>query len=331
MFKPMEIDELSYRVKPMNCPGHILVYKNRNRSYREFPLCWAELGTVYRYEQSGSVQGMMRARGFTQDDAHIFCRPEQLADEISGVLRLIDQMLTTFGFSYKAYLATRPKGMSIGSDEIWNKSTAALQEGALKAGIALDLDEGGGAFYGPKIDFKIMDSLGREWQLSTVQCDFNLPGSERFNLKYTDSDGELKHPILVHRAIFGSFERFVGILIEHYGGKFPFWLAPEQIALIPIHKDAEKHLRLLEDDLLDRSFRTIGMYDNEDLRTKIAKVHERNIPLMILAGKREVESDQYTVNDVRAVGKIQNTFATGTVVSILEDYRASKGLNPVLF
>lgn len=330
MFKPMEIDELSYRVKPMNCPGHILVYKNRNRSYREFPLRWAELGTVYRYENSGAVQGMMRARGFTQDDAHIFCRPEQLADEIAGVLNLIHQVLTTFGFSYKAYLATRPKGMSIGSDEIWAKSIESLKEAANKVNIELGLDEGGGAFYGPKIDFKITDSLGREWQLSTVQCDFNLPGADRFNLKYMDSDGVNKHPILVHRAIFGSFERFVGILIEHYNGKFPFWLAPEQVALIPVHKEAESCLRNFENELLERSFRTIGMYDNEDLRSKIAKVHERNIPLMVLAGKREVEKGQVTLNDARASGKMQNTFDAVKALNILENYRSSKLLNPSL-
>ena len=192
----------------MNCPGHALIFKDRGRSYRELPLRWAELGTVYRYERSGVVHGMLRVRGFTQDDAHIFCTPDQLADEIAGVCKLVDTVLTTFGFEYKAYLATKPAEKTIGDDDIWERATESLRQAAAAVDLELELDEGGGAFYGPKIDYKIKDALGREWQNSTIQCDFNLP--ERFDLAYTAPDGSQMRPIMVHRAILGSLERFVG-------------------------------------------------------------------------------------------------------------------------
>jgi threonyl-tRNA synthetase len=243
MYAPMQIDEMPYRVKPMNCPGHVMIYKTRAHSYRDLPLRFAELGTVYRYERSGVLHGMMRVRGFTQDDSHIFCTPDQLQGEIEGVLDLIDMVLKTFGYSYTAYLATRPKDKTIGSEEVWARATAALAAAAEKSGLPLELDEGGGAFYGPKIDFKVRDSLGREWQMSTVQCDFNLP--ERFDIVFTDSDGHQKRPIMVHRAILGSMERFIGGLIEHFGGKFPFWCAPKQVALIPIREEHAPYVREL--------------------------------------------------------------------------------------
>ena len=228
MYAPMELDELPYRVKPMNCPGHALIFKDRGRSYRELPLRWAELGTVYRYERSGVVHGMLRVRGFTQDDAHIFCTPDQLADEIAGVCKLVDTVLTTFGFEYKAYLATKPAEKTIGDDDIWGGPPL---ERPPRSRPDPGARRGQRRRHGPD---RLQDQ-GRpraEWQGSTIQCDFSLP--ERFDLTYTDSDGGLKQPIMVHRAILGSLERFVGGLIEHFGGKFPFWIAPTQVAVIPI-------------------------------------------------------------------------------------------------
>ena len=285
MYAPMELDAFPYRVKPMNCPGHALIYKDRGRSYRELPLRWAELGTVYRYERSGVVHGMLRVRGFTQDDAHIFCTPEQLADEIAGVCRLVDTVLTTFGFEYKAYLATRPAEKTIGDEEIWARATASLEQAAEKVGLTLELDEGGGAFYGPKIDYKIKDALGREWQNSTIQCDFNLP--ERFDLTYTDSDGGLKRPIMVHRAILGSLERFVGGLIEHFGGKFPFWIAPTQVAVIPIREEHSPYARQLADRLESELFRVDAMLDAGHMNKKIKQAQKDQVPYMLIAGERE--------------------------------------------
>ena len=293
MYAPMAIDELPYRVKPMNCPGHILIYQNRGRSYRELPLRWAELGTVYRYERSGVLHGMLRVRGFTQDDSHIFCTPEQLADEIAGVIALVRELLTVFGFQYTAYLATRPAEHTIGSDVVWERATAALRHAAERAGIPLELDEGGGAFYGPKIDFKMKDALGREWQTSTVQCDFNLP--ERFDLAFTDRDGAKKRPIMVHRAIYGSLERFTGVLIEHYGGKFPFWLAPTQIALIPIREAHADYCRSLAAELGAEGLRVTCMDDAVHMNKKIKEATHEKVPFLLIAGDREVAERKVTV------------------------------------
>jgi threonyl-tRNA synthetase len=262
-----------------------MIYKTRGHSYRELPLRWAELGTVYRYERSGVLHGMLRVRGFTQDDAHIFCTREQLADEIAGVLDLIHTILSIFGFEYTAYLATRPKEKSIGEQEVWDMATAALRAGAAKRGIPLVLDEGGGAFYGPKIDFKIKDALGREWQNSTVQCDFNLP--ERFDLTYTDSDGQHKRPIMLHRAILGSMERFVGGLIEHFGGRFPFWCAPVQVALIPIREEHADYCKKLEARLQQELFRVDAMLEPAHMNKKIKEAQNQKVPFMLIAGDRE--------------------------------------------
>ena len=293
MYAPMDIDELPYRVKPMNCPGHILIYQNRGRSYRELPLRWAELGTVYRYERSGVLHGMLRVRGFTQDDSHIFCTPEQLPGEIAGVLELVRTLLTTYGFEFTAYLATRPKEKSIGSAEVWERAIAALKEGAQQVGIPLELDEGGGAFYGPKIDFKMKDALGREWQTSTVQCDFNLP--ERFELGFTDKDGARKRPIMVHRAIYGSLERFTGVLIEHYGGKFPFWLAPTQVALIPIREAHGEYCRALAARLGAEGLRVTCMDDATHMNKRIKEAAHDKVPFLLIAGEREVAERKVTV------------------------------------
>lgn len=284
MYAPMDIDEMPYRVKPMNCPGHAIVFRTRSHSYRDLPLRWAELGTVYRYEKSGVLHGMLRVRGFTQDDAHVFCTPEQLEDEIAGVVDLIHLMLTTFGFEYTAYLATRPE-KAIGSPEIWAKATAALERAAARRGLNLVLDEGGGAFYGPKIDFKVRDALGREWQNSTVQCDFNLP--ERFDLKYTDSDGKEKRPIMIHRAVLGSLERFVGGLIEHFGGRFPLWCAPRQVALIPIREEHAPYVKSLADRLRQDLFRVDCMAEPGHMNKKIKEAQHEQTPFMLIAGDRE--------------------------------------------
>ncbi len=285
MYSPMMIDEMPYRVKPMNCPGHVMIFKTRAHSYRDLPLRFAELGTVYRYERSGVLHGMMRVRGFTQDDAHIFCTPEQLESEIEGVLELIDVILKTFGYTYTAYLATRPE-KSIGTPEIWERATNALKAGAAKRGLPLELDEGGGAFYGPKIDYKIRDSLGREWQMSTLQCDFNLP--ERFDIHFTDSDGLQKRPIMLHRAILGSMERFIGGLIEHFGGKFPLWCAPKQVALIPIREEHTEYVRGLAKRLQSDLFRVQCMDHPGHMNNKIKDAQKEQIPFMLIAGDREM-------------------------------------------
>lgn len=287
MFAPMDIDDQPFRIKPMNCPGHSLMFKNRSRSYRELPVRWAELGTVYRYERSGVLHGMLRVRGFTQDDAHVFCTPEQLEDELVGVLDLIDFMLKTFGFEYTAYLATRPADKSIGEDESWTKATAALEGAAARLNMDLTLDEGGGAFYGPKIDFKVKDALGREWQNSTVQCDFNLP--ERFDLNYTGEDGKPHRPIMLHRAVLGSLERFVGGLIEHYGGRFPFWLAPVQIALIPIREEHMEYCQGLAKRLRDEGFRVDCKDASSHMNKRIKEAQKLQVPFMLIAGEREAE------------------------------------------
>jgi len=287
MYGAMDLDDLPYRVKPMNCPGHVLIYKNRGRSYRELPLRWAELGTVYRYERSGVVHGMLRVRGFTQDDAHIFCTPDQLAEEIAGVIRLVHEVLTTFGFEYTAYLATRPADKTIGDDDVWTQATAALERAASMVDLDLVLDEGGGAFYGPKIDYKIKDALGREWQNSTIQCDFNLP--ERFDLHFTDTDGVQKRPIMVHRAILGSLERFVGGLIEHFGGRFPFWCAPTQVAVIPIREEHSEYCGKLAAQLRAELFRVDAMQWPGHMNKKIKQAQHDQVPFMLIAGEREVE------------------------------------------
>ncbi|MFN6337561.1 MAG: threonine--tRNA ligase, partial [Cyanobacteriota bacterium] len=232
MFGPMEVDERAYQIKPMNCPFHVLTYASRPRSYRELPIRWAELGTVYRYERPGVMHGLMRVRGFTQDDAHVFCLPEQIGAEILRVLNLTERILSAFDFRrYEVHLSTRPE-KSIGDDAVWELATQGLMEALARKGWSHKVDEGGGAFYGPKIDVKIEDAIGRLWQCSTIQLDFNLP--ERFDLHYVAADGGRRRPIMIHRAIFGSLERFFGIMTENYAGDFPFWLAAEQVRLLPV-------------------------------------------------------------------------------------------------
>ncbi|HPF14895.1 MAG TPA: threonine--tRNA ligase, partial [Planctomycetota bacterium] len=293
MYAPMELDEMPYRVKPMNCPGHVLIYKDRGRSYRELPLRWAELGTVYRYERSGVVHGMLRVRGFTQDDAHIFCSADQLADEIAGVCRMVDFFMKTFGFEYTAYLATRPAEHTIGDADIWERATQALRDAADSIGLKLELDEGGGAFYGPKIDYKIKDALGREWQNSTIQCDFNLP--QRFDMTFTNHEGKPERPIMVHRAILGSLERFVGVLTEHYGGRFPFWCAPHQVAVIPIREEHSAYAKTLVDRLRGQRYRVEAMLEAGHMNKKIKTAQKAQIPFMLIVGEREAQDGTVAV------------------------------------
>ncbi len=285
------MDGRPHRVKPMNCPGHVTIFKDRRRSYRDLPLRFAELGTVYRYEPSGTLHGMLRVRGFTQDDAHVFCTPSQLEDELVGVLELVDEILSAFGYQYAAYLATRPEKY-LGTDEVWEHAMGALRGAAERRGLRLLDDPGGGVFYGPKIDFKIRDALGREWQGPTVQVDFNLP--ERFDLLYNDSDNQLKRPVMVHRAIFGSFERFVGGLIEHFAGWWPVWLHPEPVVVLPITAAEEEAGAALLARLREAGFRA-EMQTEGPLRKRIRDAQLQKVPYMAVIGGREAEAGQVAV------------------------------------
>jgi threonyl-tRNA synthetase len=285
MYAPMDVDGSDYFVKPMNCPFHIQIYKNNKRSYRELPLRWAELGTVYRYEKSGVLHGLLRVRGFTQDDAHIFCTPERIQDEVKVTVAFALKMLRAFGFEeITAYLATRPE-KAVGEESRWEQATVSLR-GALEAqGIDYEVDQGGGAFYGPKIDLKIKDAIGREWQMGTIQFDFNLP--ERFDLRYTGEDGAEHRPYMVHRALLGSIERFFGVLIEHYGGKFPLWLAPEQIRVLPITDDQLDYADGVVEKLRALDFRVTIDRRPERIGGKIRVARNDRVPYMIIVGADE--------------------------------------------
>jgi threonyl-tRNA synthetase len=296
MYSAMDIDGQPYRAKPMNCPGHIMIYKSQLRSYRDLPLRFAELGTVYRYERSGVLHGMLRVRGFTQDDSHIFCTPEQLEDEINGILDLVDFMMKVFGYTYKAYLSTRPE-KSIGTDEEWADATQAL-EGALKArNMTYDVDEGGGTFYAPKIDIKLYDAIGREWQGPTVQVDLNLP--TRFDVNYIAEDGNKHKVVMVHRAVLGSLERFVGGLIEHYAGVFPLWLAPTQVVVIPIsdrHHDSANHLMK---QLNEHDVRAHLDARAETMNYRIREAQVDQVPYMVVIGDKEAANGQLAIRHRR--------------------------------
>lgn len=282
-----------YYVKPMNCPFHIQIYKTRRYSYRDMPVRFAELGTVYRYEKEGVRHGLLRVRGFTQDDAHIFCTPEQVEDEIRFTVKFCLRILHRFGFQdITAYLSTRPE-KAVGAPGRWEQATKSL-ENALKAeGLAYEVDEGGGAFYGPKIDMKIKDALGRPWQLGTIQFDFNLP--ERFNLVYIGGDGKEHQPYMVHRALLGSLERFFGILIEHYAGAFPVWLAPEQVRILPITEKQLGYANELREKLLDEEVRVEIDKENEKLGSKIRKAQMSKVPYMLIVGGRDEETQMVSV------------------------------------
>jgi threonyl-tRNA synthetase len=287
MFDSMEIEEQAYQIKPMNCPFHVLAYQNDLHSYRELPLRFAELGTVYRYERSGVLHGLMRVRGFTQDDAHIFCLPTQIAGEILGVLNLTEKILFDFGFKdYEVNLSTRPD-KSVGTDEGWELATKALVEALNTKGWEYIEDKGGGAFYGPKIDIKIKDAIGRTWQCSTIQVDFNLP--ERFNMEYVAADGSRQRPIMIHRAIFGSLERFYGILIENYTGDFPLWLAPIQMRLLPVSEEQREYAESLAAKFKQAGYRVEIDCTGERLGKQIRNAELEKIPVVAVVGKQEVE------------------------------------------
>jgi len=289
MYSSLDIDQESYYLKPMNCPFHIMIYKNSLHSYRELPLRWAEWGTVYRYERSGVLHGMMRVRGFTQDDAHIFCSPEQMPEEIDRVLNFCLHILRGFGIKdFHAYLATRDPDKSPGESGRWDDATEALRGALERVGLEYDVDEGGAAFYGPKIDLKMIDALDREWQLSTIQFDFNLP--DRFDLTYIAEDGKQHRPYMIHRALLGSMERFIGVLVEHYGGAFPLWLAPTQAVLIPITDRNLEYVKEAAEKLQSTGIR-VKVYDSSDrMGAKIRDAEKQKIPYMLVVGDREQEA-----------------------------------------
>jgi threonyl-tRNA synthetase len=293
MYPPIDIEGQEYFIKPMNCPFHIMIYKSKLRSYRELPLRWAELGTVYRFERSGVLHGLMRVRGFTQDDAHIFCAPDQIDEEISRVLSFSLFIWRSFGFEeYEIYLSTRPESY-VGEPERWDQAQEALRRALEKEGLVYEVDEGAGAFYGPKIDISIKDALGRLWQCTTIQFDFNL--AERLDLTFVAEDGQEARPYMVHRALLGSLERFLGILIEHYGGAFPVWLAPAQAVLIPITDRNIDYAREVESRLRAAGLRTEVDVRSERMQAKIRDAQLQKIPYMLVVGDREMEADKVAV------------------------------------
>ncbi len=288
-----KVDDEEYAVKPMNCPGHILIYQTHIRSYRDLPIRYFELGTVYRQEKAGVLHGLLRVRGFTQDDAHIFCRPEQIREEVIGVMDFVFKTMDDFGFKdLHIELSTQPE-KHMGRQEDWDKATKALRDSLEAKGIKYDVDEGGGAFYGPKIDIKLKDAIGRQWQCGTIQCDFNLP--ERFDLHYIDENGQQARPVMLHRAILGSLERFIGTLIEHYAGNFPLWLAPNQVVLIPIKTEQEEYAFKVRQMLMDIGLRVIVDTRNESLGKRIREASMQKIPYQIVIGAKEAESGQVSV------------------------------------
>jgi threonyl-tRNA synthetase len=315
MYSPMKIDEINYYAKPMNCPFHIEIYKSRTRSYRDLPLRWAELGTVYRFEKAGVLHGLTRVRGFTQDDAHLFCTQEQMESEVLKVLNFSLKIWDDFGFKdIKAYISTKPAD-SIGSEEMWRKAEKSLVAAVEKENLKYEVDEGGGAFYGPKIDLKIKDALGREWQTTTIQFDFNEP--ERFEMEYSGADGKLHRPYMIHRALLGSLERFFGILIEHYAGAFPLWLSPVQVYVMDITTNEEAYTKAFYERLVQEGIRAKIDLSTEPISGKIKSATIIKPPYIVIIGKKEVEKNVISlkirgnknVNDVNPddfISKIKN-------------------------
>jgi len=297
MYPPMELDDAEYRLKPMNCPGHILIYKNAPRSYRDLPIRYAELGNVYRYERSGTMHGLLRVRGFTQDDAHIFCTPEQIVSEIDACLDFAEAVLKTFGFEeYRVELSLRDPqkaGEFVGNAADWEKAESVLKDVLTRRGVSFKSIPGEGAFYGPKIDIKLVDVLGRLWQLSTVQFDFNLPA--RFELEYKGEDGELHQPVMVHRALFGSVERFFGVLIEHYAGAFPLWLAPVQIGIVPISEKHVAYAAAVKAKLEAAGLRVELDERNEKMNAKIREFTLQKVPFVLVMGDKEAAAEAVSV------------------------------------
>jgi len=311
MFPSMKLEGSEYQLKPMNCPYHIMIYQSHLRSYRDLPIRYGELGTVYRYERTGVLHGLMRVRGFTQDDAHLFCRPDQMEHEVSRVLDFTFFVLQTFGFhQFEVFLSTRPKE-SVGGDEHWTLATSALEAALKSRNISFHLDPGGGAFYGPKIDIKIKDALGRSWQCSTVQVDFNNP--ERFELSYIGEDGKAHRPIMIHRALMGSIERFFGILIEHYGGAFPTWLAPVQAIVMNITDHQQDYVAAVVAQLKAAGFRAEPDLRNEKIGFKIREAEKAKVPFMLVAGNREMQDGTLSVR-----GRSGANLGSKTVAEVLD-------------
>lgn len=319
MYSPMDIDGIAYELKPMNCPFHINIYQSELRSYREFPIRYAELGTVYRYERSGVLHGLLRVRGFTQDDAHIFCREDQIEDEILNILDFTLFILRTFGFDkYDIYLSTRPEKY-VGTLENWEKSTNALKRALEIKGLKYEVDPGEGVFYGPKIDIKIKDSLNRSWQCSTIQVDFNNP--ERFDLTYRGSDGKDHRPIMIHRALMGSLERFFGILIEHYSGAFPVWLAPVQASVMTIAERHDDYATRIYKRFRESDIRCVIDLRNEKIGYKIREATIQKVPYLIIIGDKEVESDTITVR--KRNGENMGSFSIDDFISLIKNLVSS--------
>ncbi|MEZ4414401.1 MAG: threonine--tRNA ligase [Gemmatimonadota bacterium] len=322
MFGAMEVEGARYRPKPMNCPGHITIYQARQRSYRELPLRYAEFGTVYRYERSGVLHGMLRVRGFTQDDAHVFCTEEQVPSEIERLLDLVDEMLTAFGYPYTIELATRPE-KALGSAAQWEAAEKVLARVLAERGLPYQLDPGGGAFYGPKLDFKLIDALGRRWQGPTVQLDFNLP--ERFGLEYIGEDNERHRPWMLHRVLVGSMERFVGGLIEHYAGAFPVWLAPEQVRVLPVAEQWRDSAQALVDQLTAAGIRAT-LSDRETLGARIRDAELMKVPYMAVIGEREAESGTAAVRR-RGAGKKQEVMERAAFQALVREQIRTRALD----
>jgi threonyl-tRNA synthetase len=295
MYPPMRTDSADYYAKPMNCPFHVLIFKSQTRSYRDLPMRLSELGAVYRYEKAGVLHGLLRARGFTQDDSHIICTPDQLIDEVLGVFDLTLEILGTFGFTEPVIALSTKPGVAIGDEEMWAKATEALRAALDKSGMPYEVAEGEGAFYGPKVDFHFHDAIGRLWQLTTVQCDFALP--DRFEMEYAGEDNERHRPVMIHRAILGSIERFSGVLIEHYAGAFPLWLSPEQVRVIPIADRHHEHGEKLVSRLREEGIRAQSDASSETLNKRIREAQLQKIPYVLVAGDKEIEAGTVSVRD----------------------------------
>ncbi|MCX8110586.1 MAG: threonine--tRNA ligase [Syntrophorhabdaceae bacterium] len=310
-----KIDDVDYGIKPMNCLSHIMVYRSSIRSYRDLPLRYFELGTVSRHEKSGVLHGLLRVREFTQDDAHIFCMPEQLHQEILNIIEFVRDAMAIFNFDYEMEISTRPE-KSIGSDEDWERAERILKEVLDGQGIPYEINEGDGAFYGPKIDVKLKDAIGRKWQCATIQCDFALP--ERFDLHYVDRDGKRKRPVMLHRVILGAIERFIGVLIEHYGGRFPVWLSPVQAIIMNITDEQSEYCQRIYNEMIDEGIRADIDPRNEKLSLKIREAIMKKIPYMVIAGKKEMESKTITVR-LREGGEIKDMTPAALIERIRED------------
>jgi len=291
-----KIDEIEFGVKPMNCVGHIKVYEDELHSYRDLPIKYFEYGVVHRHEMTGALHGLFRVREFTQDDAHIFCTTNQIEDQIIEVVDFVDKIMSTFEFDYKMMISTRPD-KAVGSDEVWEVSTQALKNAMDKNSLAYEIDEGGGAFYGPKIDIKITDAIGREWQCGTIQLDFNLP--ERFKLEYNGEDNDKIQPVMIHRAILGSFERFIGILTEHYAGEFPMFIAPTQVAIVPVAESHKDYAKLLSDKLIDINADSEVYAKNDSLNKRIRTAEKTRVPMIVVIGDEEIKNNTVAVRDRR--------------------------------